>query len=626
MLKVLQDGDIPIRSVCGGEGTCGSCQVRVAYSEAEEQLTEELACQLSVDDDMWVTVLPESRISEHQILLSRAEADEATLSREGPLKEEVSVDPLLQRESLSLTPPSLTDNTSDLDRVCRELIRETEAKQVTATLDVVKTIAPVLRRCDWNPQVSWMDLPDGPSEIIEVEGPTDDACYGLALDIGTTTVVAELVDLSNGREVASAGEYNRQGQFGEDVISRINYSASRDDGPATLQRAVIETVNELLAELISRTDTDPDSIRLVVCSGNTTMIHTLCGLDPNNIRKDPYIPTVSSPPPFSARQLGLDVHQSARVLAFPAVGSFVGGDVVAGVLASGLHEREELTLYVDIGTNGEIVLGNSEFLMTCSASAGPAFEGGGIRHGMRAMDGAIERIQVSPDDLEVYCQTVGDVPPIGLCGTGLIDTLATLQQTGVINRSGRFSDDMQHPRLRESEEGLEFVLVWEKQAGIGDDIVITSGDIKHLMRSKAAIYAAIRMLLQNVGMEESIIQRVLIAGGFGNYLDLESAVAIGLFPDLPRDRFRFVGNGALLGAVEGVVSGQSWHEATGLASKMTYLELSAESQAGEFMDEFVAAQFIPHTDLSLFPSVEAEGEGVQLTSSEETEENGDTNE
>ncbi len=624
LLEVLHRAGIVIKTLCGGAGTCGRCLVVVEEGRVEstdkgatlskEQLDEglSLACQLRVAGDASIRIPAFSLLTQHRILLDGPPGEEETLlsDQTEDVDERISVDPLHQRRVLSLEPPSLTDNTADLDRLRRELGAITGQVHFSMGRPLLSRLAAQLRDDDWEVAVSWTDLFTH-GEIAEVAPADEEApIYGIAVDIGTTTVVAQLVDLSTGAALAVRGQYNRQASFGDDVIARINHASQTPTGIEELHRAVVETINRLIDEILDETGSDPDQVRVMVCAGNTTMIHTLWELDPNPIRRHPYTPTVGAPPPVRASELNLSAHSDAWVFALPAVGSFVGGDVVAGVLATGISQRNEMTLFVDIGTNGEIVLGSGDFLMGCSASAGPAFEGGGISCGTRAVDGAIEGVQVSSEGEEVYCQTIGDRLPVGLCGTGLIDTLATLEQVGVINRSGQFNTQLDTPRLRSNGEDQEFVLVWAEQAGIDRDIAITSADISNLMRAKAAVYAAIKMLLNNLSMQEEMIDQVLIAGGFGNKLNIDAAIAIGLLPDLPRERFRFVGNSALHGARQGLLSREAMGEAQELAQMMTYLELSSEDQAGAFMDQFVAAQFIPHTDLDLFPSVQRDGKSV----------------
>lgn len=618
LLEVLHREGLSVRSLCGGEGVCHSCIVVVEEGDiqlleggrplAKEQREENLivACRATVMGDLTISIPASSLLddSDTEGLISR---DDHVLTAE-EMERERPLDPLCQSATVSLDEPSLDDNTSDYDRLLSGLMEVTTCEHFTATRRVLGDLPGCLRENGWNVDVCWTDM-SSHGEIIRVSSPDNDALYGLAVDIGTTTVMADLVDLSTGQTVARAGRYNRQHRYGEDVIARINHATTKERGIRDLQSAVVSTINDLAKELSEQAGIRRDEILCVVCAGNTTMVHTLYGLDPNNIRRHPYIPTLGTSPALSASELDLDLYGQARVFVLPAVGSFVGGDIVAGVLATGLCEREKLTLFVDVGTNGEIVFGNGDFAVTCSTSAGPAFEGGGISCGTRAVPGAIEGIEVGPGGEFVRCVTIGGRPARGLCGTGLIDTLASLLDAGVINRSGSFATNLSTPRLRESEEGHEFVLVYADEAGVDHDIVIDSTDIKNLMRSKAAVYAGIRMLLANLSMGEEMIEEVLIAGGFGNRVNLEAAIAIGLFPDLPRERFRFVGNTALRGAKLGLMSRGEMKESHELARMMTYLELSAEHQASAFMDEFVAAQFLPHTDLNLFPSVETGSSG-----------------
>ena len=617
LLQLLNGSGIKIKSVCGGDGSCRRCQVLISEGEyslkngsspdQQESGKPVLACQVEVTGDLVVEVPRSTRLTQHQVLIEDEMDEDQLLSREREEEEELTPDPLFQRLMLKMEPPTMVDNKSDLERLQNALRQQTGEENYLFPHRLLKTMARKVRVNNWQVCLCWVQLLNH-REVVQICPSRHRDTYGVAIDIGTTSVVARLFDLESGDSLLARGTYNQQSSFGDDVISRINYATNSEGGIMELHQAVIDTINQLLRELIEEQGIEQQEIKLLLCAGNTTMIHFLYQLDPNNIRKDPYIPTFSAPPPLRADELGLTAHPGARVFSYPSVGSFVGGDIVSGVLATGMAEREELSLLIDIGTNGEIVVGNSEFLMACSASAGPAFEGGGITCGMRAMEGAIERVEFSSNGEEVFCQTIGNCSPLGLCGTGLIDTIATMQKVGIIDRSGKFNTDFQTPRLRESDEGSEFVLVWAEQAGIDEDILLTTNDIKNLMRSKAAVYAGIRMLLKNLSLEGDMLQEIMIAGGFGNHLNLEASIRIGLLPDLPRERFRFIGNSSLKGASRALLSSSAFQRGLELAKMMTYLELSAEEQGADFMDEFVAAQFLPHTDLSLFPSLQEDNE------------------
>ncbi|MCK8823746.1 ASKHA domain-containing protein [Fuchsiella alkaliacetigena] len=618
LMELAADAGIELKAVCGGAGSCGKCQVIVNEGEVEildqgnlspDKLNQGyvLACKTEVATDVTIEIPPESRLSKHQVFIDeKAEEEDKLLTEEElELQGKFEISPIYTRMSLELEEPSLVSNAGDLERLYTELNRNRGSLPALRTpLPVLKDLAGHLRENDWQTQVSVTRVTEDYGEIVELN-PIDDqqADYGIAVDIGTTTVVLELVDLEQGKVVATEGAYNRQANFGDDIIGRINFAKEKDGGLDRLHQAIIKTINELIDQAVESAGIAQDDIKTAVFAGNTTMVHLFLGIDPNNIRIDPYIPTVNFVPPLRAQELGINIKDNGWLHCLPGVSSFVGGDITSGTLATNISEQEKITLFIDIGTNGELVLGNQDWLMTCSCSAGPAFEGGGITHGMRAMAGAIEFFEIDAESYQVKYSTVNDAPPIGICGSGLINLLAILEETGIIGRSGQFDMDLDTDRLRETDYDKEFVLVWAEEAGIDEDIVISENDIKNLLRSKGAIYAGIRMMLQNMSLQEEFIEQVFIAGGFGHYINLEDALKIGLLPDLPLDRFTFVGNTSLKGARMSLLSEEKFEEVQEIANKMTYLELSAESQSQDFMDEFVAAQFIPHTDLSLFPSV-----------------------
>ena len=332
------------------------------------------------------------------------------------------------------------------------------------------------------------------------------------------------------------------------------------------------------------------------------MIHLVLGLDPTFIREEPYIPAISVPPRASAGRLALHINPHASVYCMPSVGSYVGGDITAGVLSSGLFLTDKVTLFIDIGTNGEMVLGNKEWLISCACSAGPAFEGGGVRDGMRATAGAIEDVWINRRTLEPNYRTIGNRPARGICGSGLIDLLGELFVAGVIDKSGHFVADAPSDRVRSGRHGNEYVVAWEQETGHDRDIVITEADVNNLMRAKAAIYAGFSSLCRSVGIKPADVEEILIGGAFGQYINVEKAIDIGLMPDLPWERFRFLGNTSAVGAYTALVCTEMRHEVVKIAKRMTYLELSADNT---FMDEYTSALFLPHTDLDAFPSVKA---------------------
>ena len=416
------------------------------------------------------------------------------------------------------------------------------------------------------------------------------------MDVGTTTIVIQLVDLNTCRTVDAEARYNSQMQYGEDYIARIMY-AREHNAFELMQTTVVGDINKLINVLVGRNKVDLHDIVGVICSGNTAMIHFLLGLDATRIQRTPYVPSANQVPPIRAAQVGIRINGRGLLYTLPSVGAYVGSDITAGVMAVRFDHIDDLSLYVDIGTNGEVVLGKDEWLVCCSASAGPAFEGSGVRHGMRASRGAIERLTISPEGVSEFT-TIGGLPARGLCGSGLLDALAELLRAGILDRRGDLRRDA--PNVREGQDGLEFVIAERDRTRLETDLVLTQADIRNLMRSKAAIYAAVRTLLDSLDLATDAIRQVFLAGGFGNYLDVRNAITIGMLPDLPAERIHFVGNGSVTGAKMALVSEEAMATAVRLASRMTYFDLM---QNARFMDEFVAANFLPHTHVEQFPSV-----------------------
>lgn len=591
---------ITLRGACGGAGTCGRCRVGVTAGRlkvGDEPVTapaEVLACQAVPMSDLEVEIPAGSRLEEHRVLLSERSA--ALLGEEEGVR--AFDGPLFRRLSLQLPPPSPDDAADDLSRLLR-VMRAEIPDPVRVPLEVLRELPYVLRARGWEVSVG-VHVDDGGGEVLDVTPGTDAAAYGLAVDVGTTTVAVELWDLRNGRRMAGAGSYNRQAAFGDDVISRIIYATERPGGRKVLQDAVVETVNELTRQVLAEAGVSQDAIWAVTLAGNTTMMHLLLGVDPTYIRLEPYTPAANEWPRVAARDLGLAVNPRAVVYVLPGVASYVGGDITAGVVATGLHRREAVALFVDVGTNGEMVLGNRDWLIACACSAGPAFEGGGIRAGVRAVPGAIEEVVVLPGGYEVFLRTIGGRAPLGICGSGLISVLAGLVNAGVLERGGRFRSGLDTPRLRHGAEGPEFVLAWGSESGTGEAIAISQAEIENLLRAKAAVFAGIRTMLGALGLDLAVVEEVYIAGGFGQHINIRDAISIGMLPDLPPDRYHFVGNSALKGAAAALLSRTARREIAAVARNITYLELS---QGTRFVEEFTAALFLPHTNMELFSSV-----------------------
>ena len=525
-----------------------------------------------------------------------------------------SVDPSVFKKYVELPPPSPEDNLNDLARLTRELKKTHLMDDVSVDFRMLKKLAATLRKADWRVTVTIVLTRKGYTLINVEPGNTEEQNYSIVIDIGTTTVCGQLLDLArcqvyrrmegadNGTQactLAETADYNAQISYGEDVISRIVF-AQKAGGLKRLQEVIVSTINGVIRELLAMSGIEVELISHLVFAGNTTMTHLVLGLDPKYIMMSPYTPTSNFIPPVRAINIGLNVKDHVFTYIFPGVASYVGGDIVAGVLGSGIFQRDEVTLFIDVGTNGEIVIGNKDWLTCTSCSAGPAFEGGGIKFGMRAGNGAIEQVKINPSTYEPMILTIGRTKPAGICGSGLIDCVAELFEAGVIDQNAKFNRDLPTARVREGESGWEYVLSFAAESQIGRDIVLTEVDLDNLMRAKAAIYAGCKTLLDSVGLRFEDVERVIIAGGFGHSIDLEKAQMIGLLPDVPVEKFLFVGNGSLLGARLLSFSRELLKQTERIAKTMTNIELSNNPA---FMDEFIAALFIPHTDESAFPRV-----------------------
>jgi len=582
---------------CGGKGTCGKCKVRilegspevVTYGKLSPKDRESgivLACQTFPQEDVVAEIPKESRL---------VVGDKIAVSRAGDFLEllrslSVGLSPIVKRQLLDIPPPTIVDNIGDLERLKRAL-DEIGLAGMRFSHGFVTAMAKALRDANWKITIDYTD----DLEAIFISGAEGRKKYGLAIDIGTTTVVVNLVDLADGGLVDVGSTYNSQMRYGDDVITRIVH-ATEGGGMGELRDAVVADINDLLTPLVERHSVSSEDIESVVVAGNTTMSQLFWGLDPASIREEPYIPTVNFYPKWRSGTAGIAIASQAPIYTVPCVASYVGGDIVAGVLASKMHRNPEIALFMDIGTNGEIAVGNNEWLMTAACSAGPCFEGSGIKHGMRATEGAIESIRIDPETFETEIGVIGRGNPLGICGSGMIDALSEMFLTGVVDQKGRIVEDRRTDRIRKGDIGDEFVI----HRGAGRDIVLAEADIENILRAKAAIYAGVSLLLKEVGFGLDAIDRVYIAGGFGNYLNVDRAIILGMLPDVPKEKFSFLGNTSIAGAYLCLLSGEMRKEAEEIASKMTYMELSVSRN---FMDEYMSALFLPHTDMSQFPTV-----------------------
>jgi uncharacterized 2Fe-2S/4Fe-4S cluster protein (DUF4445 family) len=608
--EALRQAGLEIAQPCGGQGRCGRCAVivegghirrrsTIRLSPDDVQAGYALACQAVIEGQATITV-PQQELVERRLV-----TDKTARKVEIPFPYHAAQDQTVRAFPLSLSAPTLADAADDYARLERSLA-EQGVRNLELPLPLLQSLGQVLREANWHVTAivetdTWRNSTGSPRLIELLPGDQSEAVWGVAIDIGTTTVTVYLVNLLTGEAVDTAAEYNGQIAGGEDVISRIVY-ASKNGGLAEMGRWVRGTINEVLERLLRRQQVAPSKVYKASVVGNTTMLHLLLGLPPSAIRLTPYVPTINQPLPVLAGELGLKIHPRATVDCLPGVASYVGADITAGILASGLHSAEALTLFIDVGTNGEIVLGTQDWLATCACSAGPAFEGAGVLCGTRATRGAIEEVWINSQTLEPTCRVIGNTKPKGICGSGLISLLAELFITGVMDKGGHFDAMAKTERVRLGEHGLEYLVARAAETGTGHDIVLTQVDVDNLLRAKAAIFAGFMVLAQSVGVHLGDVEQMLIGGAFGKYINVEKAVQIGLLPDLPWEKFNFLGNTAVLGAYQALLSRTARAQIKAIAEKMTYIELSADNT---FYDAFHSALFLPHTEVGLFPSVPA---------------------
>lgn len=610
---------IEINQPCGGQGRCGRCAVRVDTGNVRRRSTLRLsandvaqgyalACQTVVEGDVEITVPPQEQIK-RRLTTEHREAEVTLPAGYDPEQAQV-----LRRLNLTLTPPSMEDQTDDWSRLQTALRQDMGIQALRANLDVIRKISPALREGEWQVTAvlhadDW-ERDDVTPRLIDLRPghtPADQPLWGAAVDIGTTTVTVWLVDLTTGEVEASAAEYNKQISRGDDVISRIIY-ASKDEGDVKLQQLVVETINELLDRVCERAEAEKVRIYKVSVAGNSTMMHLFLDIPASSIRLTPFVTSINHIPLLSASEVGLETHPQAVLDCLPGVASYVGADISAGVLSSGMDDTEKVTLFMDVGTNGETVMGSKEWLVTCACSAGPAFEGSGVLHGMRATLGAIDDVWINGETYEPTWNVIGNREPRGLCGSALISLLAEMFMTGVVNKSGGINTNLDTDRVRKGEHGGEYVVARSEGTATGEDIVITDVDIDNLVRTKAAIFAGFTVLADSVGVPLETVEQVLVGGAFGKYINVEKAIQIGLLPDMDWDKFQFLGNTSIRGAYRGLIDVQAREQIEDIATRMTYIELSADNR---FYDAFTSAMFLPHTELSLFPSVEEALERMQ---------------
>ena len=615
LLETARAANVAIDAPCSGNGSCGKCRVKLLEGTVEglqtSHITDEdyaagwrLSCASKVSSD--VTVMVPDIASAYQSRMKTADLSTG---------EEVAIFTRLEEDlkaagvdfsndfvetEVTMEEPTLEDTMPDTERLTMALEGALGCDKVCLSYPTVHKLARVLRESDFHVAVAGT-LKDGVFQAMDVRNANEpQPMCGLAIDIGTTTVSAVITDLKTGRLLAKGSGGNGQIRYGADVINRI-VEQGRSGGVERLQKAIVEeTLQPLTRALCASAKVDADRILRCCVASNTTMNHLLLGVDADPVRMEPYIPTFFHWDGLKAGDIRFVANPDAKVVLAPNIGSYVGGDITAGTLTSRIWDKDEFSLFIDLGTNGEIVFGNRDFMMSCACSAGPAFEGGDISCGMRATDGAVEAVTIDRETLEPTLSIVGKEgqKPVGICGSGIIDVIAELYRTSAISAKGHFVRE--NRRILRDEHGMgRYVLAFSNESDTGREIAITEVDIECFIRAKGAIFSAIHIMLSSLDMDVSVLEHIYVAGGIGSGINMENAVRIGMFPDVDRELFQYIGNSSLAGAYALVLSNAAEEKVHELASNMTYLELSTEPK---YMEEFVAACFLPHTNKELFPS------------------------
>lgn len=616
LLEVARKSNVVIDAPCSGNASCGKCRIQLKCGELDSKktrhITDEeyaggwrLACTSTVCADVTVLVPDIASAFKSRMKVADLSSKEEIKIFE-KVKDDLELTGIALMNSLDVVevkmdPPTLDDTMPDNERLARALRRFLNIKRVRIPYSVLKRLPDILREENFSVKCVLRTTSDD-MFVYDVIGKEEDVVIGgLALDIGTTTVSALIINMETGEIIAKASAGNGQIRFGADVINRI-IESRKPGGNERLQKAIIEeTINPMIAEMCRNANFPKERIYRMCVASNTTMNHLFAGINADPLRMEPYIPAFFKTNSLYASDLGIDINRDAHIIVAPNIGSYVGGDITAGTLTSMIWNKTEFSLFIDLGTNGELVFGNSDFMMSCACSAGPAFEGGDISCGMRATDGAIEACTIDKETMEPSYKIVGGpkTKPIGLCGSGIIDVISELYVCGIIDPKGKFIREGK--RIKHDKYGMgSYILAFEEDAGSVKDVEITEVDIDNFIRAKGAIFSAIRTMIASLDFDISMIENVYVAGGIGSGINMANAVNIGMLPDIPLDKFHYIGNSSLSGAYAMLLSTAAERKTYELASNMTYLELSA---VPTYMDEFVGACFLPHTDSTMFPSV-----------------------
>lgn len=618
LLDVARDADIFIDAPCNGNVSCGKCKVRLIKGKVDTEKTHHirdeewnqgyiLACNTKVIEDIDIEV--PSKLSSPmygmKIEGSDKKKDKEVFDRAKKIIEENNFEfkTNIVKTYIEIEEPTLDDNISDIDRIERHVRNNLGYDEIDFTIELLRKVPTVIREDNFKVTITYIKKKNKITILNIESGNTENKLYGVAIDIGTTSVVVCLVDLYTKEIVDKASSGNAQIKYGADVIHRIVYSTKKN-GLKELNEAIIEdTINPLLDSIYTKNNVDKDNVVSLVVAGNTTMTSLFLGVYTDFLRQEPFIPPFLKSPRLIGKDVGLKINDSAYVFLAPSVASYVGGDITAGVLSAGIWSSEENVLFIDLGTNGEIVFGNQDYMMSCACSAGPAFEGGGISCGMRASNGAIEKVKIDKETLKPTLTTIGDVSPIGICGSGIIDLICQMLLTGIIDRRGKIHRDIDNERIIFNEYEIgEYVLAFKEEYNLDHDITINEVDIDNFIKAKGAIYSGASVLIESLGMDFSVIDKVYISGGIGNNLDIENSILIGLLPDIEREKFIYIGNSSLVGSYLALISKDAKKKLQEIGSEITYVELSVYPT---YMDEFISACFLPHTNIEQFPTIKS---------------------
>ncbi|MBP3410585.1 MAG: DUF4445 domain-containing protein [Clostridia bacterium] len=615
LLEVARRANVAIDAPCSGNGSCGKCKVKLIEGELESpksrHISEEdyaagwrLACNSKLLTDVVIGIPDIASAYKSRMktadLSTGAEVRIFEEAKQSVIDADIPFINSFASAVITLDAPTLDDTMPDIERLERALQAEFEVDEVIIPHCVMITLPSVLRESNWS--VRCCGRHDGNIyELMTVAASTDTTpMCGVAIDIGTTTVTAVLTDLENGRLLAKGSAGNGQIRYGADVINRI-IESTRPGGKKKLQDAIIkETLDPLLKVMCKQAGVKAENVLSMAVAANTTMNHLFVGVDAESVRMEPYIPSFFAWEGLLAGDLKLPANPLAPVIIAPNIGSYVGGDITAGTLMTMMWDRDEMSIFIDLGTNGEIVFGNRDFLMSCACSAGPAFEGGDISCGMRATDGAIEACTIDRETMEPSFSVIGEAgqKPVGLCGSGIIDVIAELFRCGIISAKGQ--SVREGKRVSKDTNDFDcYVLAFADESETGRNITINTVDIDNFIRAKGAIFSAICTMMTSLDMDVSCIEHMYVAGGIGSGINMKNAVRIGMFPDIDLDLFTYIGNSSLAGAYAMVMSDMANDKVEELAQTMTYIELSTTPG---YMDEFMAACFLPHTNADLFPS------------------------